>query len=164
MDLTDIKSLPEDKLLEVIRELQDTLRERRGETTLSSLLNPLSDNFLGSGMTLQEFLLKGQVDVWRRSFVNQPRPERKRRLGLLIRLSAELLKVREQTSFGTGLAEAVLEDLIEGDWKMLREWAKHFSFEDEDEEIRAKYIPIYAKFVGLCKEGYEDQPGVEGLH
>jgi len=164
MDLAEIKNLPEDKLLEVIRELQDTLRERRGETTLASLLNPLSDNFMGSGMTLQEFVLKGRIDIWQRSFVNQPRPEKKRRLNLLIRLSVELTKIREQTIVATGLAESALEDLIEGDWAMLKEWASHFSFEDEHEEVRVRYAPLYAKFAEICKEAYESRSGAEGLH
>jgi hypothetical protein len=81
------------------------------------------------------------------SWALQDRAEQKRRLGAVIRLSAELERIREKESFATRLAELAIESVIEGDWKMVAEWAEHFSFADErDNEIRIHAEPVYAAF------------------
>jgi len=36
--------------------------------------------------------------------------------------------------------------VIEGDWKMVEEWAEHFTFHDEPEDLRGDSAPIYAVF------------------
>jgi hypothetical protein len=164
MDLTDIKNLPADELKAIIRDLQATLDEKQGKPTLASFINPLSDNFMGTGMSLQEFHVKGMIEVWQRSFSNQNRKEKKRRLHTIVKLSAELERIREKTLNATGLAESVIEDVIEGDWKMLKEWAEMFTFKDEGEEHRTFMAPIYARFVETCREVHEERPEVRELH
>jgi hypothetical protein len=80
------------------------------------------------------------------SWALQDRAEQKRRLGAVILLSAELERIREKESFATRLAELAIESVIEGDWKMVDEWAEHFSFADERDEIRIHAEPVYAAF------------------
>lgn len=161
-DLTDLKNKSVDELKAVIKELQLALNEKQGKKGLAALLDP--DNFMGTGQTQAEFLAQGMIEVWHRSFSNQNRQEKKRRLKYLVRLSAELEHIREQTNQSTGLAEGILEDVIEGDWKMVKVMAEHFTFEDEHPEMRDRYAPIYAKFTAICREACEDRPEVKSLH
>ena len=86
------------------------------------------------------------LKLFEASWSQQPRDERRRRLEAVMWLSVELARVVEQTSFATRLAELAIESVIEGDWKMVEEWAEHFAFEDERAEMRAKYVPIFAIF------------------
>lgn len=146
MDLTDLKNLPADELEAVVKELREVLAEKQGKAALPRLLD-----------MLQDLYIQGKIDLWQRAFINQDRKEKKRRLAFIIRLSAELEQIREKTVFATGLAEAAIESVIEGNWKMLSEWAKHFSFKDEAEDLREVYEPIYAKFVSICREAEESR-------
>lgn len=93
------------------------------------------------------------------SWFNQQRDERKRRLHFISQLCVELEKIKEQQMFATGLAELGIESIIEGDWKMVKEWADHFSFEDERDEIRIGCAEVYARFRELLLQAYETRPG-----
>lgn len=111
---------------------------------LADLLDPT--NFLGTGLTTREFVQLGHAEKLAASWTNQPREERKRRLNAIMHLSVELARVRETTAFSTRLAESAIEAVIEGDWKMVEEWAGHFTFNDESVELRQKYAPIFSTF------------------
>ncbi len=111
---------------------------------LAQLTDPT--NFLGTGLSTQEFVQLGHAEKLAASWAHQPREERKRRLGTVMRLSVELTRVTETTTFSTRLAELAIESVIEGDRKMVEEWAEHFAFADEGEELRQKYAPIFAIF------------------
>jgi type II secretory pathway component PulL len=93
------------------------------------------------------------------SWFRQDRPERKRRLNFVMELSIELAKIKEQTFFATGLAELGIESVIEGDWNMVKEWADHFTFNDERDEIRLSSAAIYARFSELLQQCWETRPG-----
>jgi hypothetical protein len=103
-------------------------------------------NFLGTGLTLGEWIKLGNAEKMAASWSNQSREERKRRLDAVMRLSIELEHIRESTNFSTRLAELAIEAVIEGDWKMVEEWAEHFAFEDEHEQIRVRSAPEYVTF------------------
>jgi hypothetical protein len=75
------------------------------------------------------------------------REERKGRLRAVIALSAELERIRAVNIFATGLAEGVIEDIIEGDWKAARDLGQHFTFDTEGPALKADYGPLWAKFV-----------------
>jgi hypothetical protein len=113
---------------------------------LAELLGSDSTNFLGTGLTMHEFVQLGQAEKLTASWSLQPREERDRRLGAVMRLSVELARVRETTNFSTRLAESAIEAVIEGDWKMVEEWAGHFTFDEESEDLRQKYAPIFLMF------------------
>lgn len=113
---------------------------------LAELLGSDSTNFLGTGLTMREFMQLGNAEKLTASWTLQPREERKRRLAAVMRLSVELARVRETTEFSTRLAEQAIEAVIEGDWKMVEEWADHFTFDEEGEELRQKHAPIFLTF------------------
>ena len=93
------------------------------------------------------------------SWFNQQRDERKRRLHFVTLLCAELTKIKETMTFATGLAELGIESVIEGDWKMVKEWAEHFTFADENEQIRQTSASVYARFSELLQQCWETRPG-----
>ena len=93
------------------------------------------------------------------SWFNQQRDERKRRLHFVMELSIELAKIKEQMTFATGLAELGIESVIEGDWNMVKEWADHFTFNDERDEIRLSSAEVYARFSELLQQCWETRPG-----
>lgn len=113
---------------------------------LADLMGPDSTNFLGTGLTLRAFMQLGHAEKLATSWAIQPIEERKRRRRAVIRLSQELGRIQETTEFSTGLAELAIESVIEGDWKMVEEWAGHFTFDQEDEELRRKYAHVFATF------------------
>lgn len=113
---------------------------------LAELLGPDSKNFLNTGLTMSEFMQLGHAEKLSASWTLQSREERKRRLGAVMRLSVELARIREITGFSTRLAEQAIEAVIEGDWKSVEEWADHFTFDEEGEELRQKCVPIFNAF------------------
>jgi hypothetical protein len=113
---------------------------------LQELLGPDSTNFLGTGLTMREVMELHSAMKLSRSWALQPREEQRRRLGAVVRLSVELDRIRQTESFATRLAEMAIEAVIEGDWKMVEEWAEHFAFGDERDEVRIRGSEIYAMF------------------
>lgn len=113
---------------------------------LAELISPDSTNFLGTGLTMREFMQLDQAEKIAASWFLQPREERKRRLHTIVRLSVELERIRETVNFSTKLAEQAIEAVIEGDWKRVEEWSEHFIFSDESLEARQTYVPVFALF------------------
>ena len=128
-----------------------------GRARLSELLGSDSTNFLGTGLTLREFMELHNAEKLSRSWALQSRQEQQRRLGAVMKLSVELTRVREITSFSTGLAEDAIASVIEGDWKRVKTWADLFSFEDELD--RQDYAPIYAVFRELLLQVLRTEKG-----
>ena len=113
---------------------------------LAELLGVGSKNFLGTGLTLEEFVQLFSAEKLAASWGLQSPEERKRRRRIVIALAQELGRIAEKSGFSTHLAELAIESVIEGDWKMAEEWAEHFAFEDEHEEIRTREAPEFAIF------------------
>lgn len=124
------------------------------------LFGPGSTNFFGTGLTLQEFMQLGMADKVASSWAQQDREERRRRLNFVTELSVELAKIKTHHNFATGLAEMGIESIIEGDWKMVQEWAEHFTFQDESEGTRGTYAGVYARYSELLQQAYDTRPGV----
>ena len=119
------------------------------------LLSPNSKNFLGTGMTLDEFSALMTAEKLAASWCLQSRDECKRRRRAVILLSQELGRIEEKTMSATRNCELAIEAVIEGDWKMVEEWAEHFTFAEEfpknvtDEagtNLRDKYVPVFVTF------------------
>lgn len=104
---------------------------------------------------LQSYTAERLYESWFR----QERNERKRRLNFVTELIIELTKIKETTTFATGLAELGIESIIEGDWKMVQEWAEHFTFAEEHEGTRSTYASVYARFAELLQQAYDTRPG-----
>ena len=113
---------------------------------LVELLSPNSKNFLGTGMTLEEFSALMTAEKLAASWCLQSRDERKRRRRAVILLSQELGRIEEKTVFATRNCELAIESVIEGDWKMVAEWADLFTFGDETEALRQSSAAIFAVF------------------
>lgn len=118
-----------------------------------------STRCVGSYMSVADLkdLMRSSAARWNaealeRSWTFQTRAEQSRRLDAVIKLSVELAKVRETTNFATRLAELAIESVIEGDWQQVEEWADHFTFDDEREEIRVSAGPAYAMFRELLMQ------------
>jgi len=168
MDLDQIDMLPPDELREVIKRARKALDRQLGEgiradkDRLKELLDTQGDNFMGSGMPMQEYMLCLDLDTLNRSFVRQMRPERKRRLKFVILLSAELERIRREVGiFASGLAEGAIEDVLGGDWRRAMEYAKDLDFKHEGGETQEVYGPAYACFAALLQEAFDTRPGAE---
>ena len=117
-------------------------------------------NFMGSGLSVEDFMRLGAAEKFAASWANQDQAERKRRLSAVMRLSVELARISEITMFSTRLCEMAIESVIEGDWKAVSEWADHFSFESEGEQLRISHAPIFAAFRELLRQVVRAGEGV----
>ncbi len=98
-----------------------------------------------------DFIEQVMAKRLQRSFCLARRDERKGRLRAIIALSVELERLRAESLFATGLAEQVIEDIIEGEWGSALQLGLHFSFEDESEPIRTQEQPRWARFVEIVR-------------
>lgn len=117
---------------------------------------------------LQRFLdtLRANYTDWElervgRCWTMQTRETRKRRLEAIIQLSIELGKIREIDRFGTRFGGVVIEKLIEGDLEEAREAANCQTFEGESEELKARYVPIWAKFREMALAAAQTDEGIQ---
>jgi hypothetical protein len=142
--------------------VEDYLATVGGPSSSRERFAKLTDptNFLGTGLTLSEWVKLGNAEKMVASWSNQDREERKRRLDAVMRLSIELVRVREMTQFSTRLAELAIEAVIEGDWKMVEEWAETFGFENEREEIRKHAVSAYVNFRELLLQVLRTENGL----
>jgi hypothetical protein len=122
------------------------------------LLSPTSTNFMGTGLTFKEYIELDIANKVETSWFWQDRQERKRRLNFITELTIELEKIKVTTLFATSLAELGIESIIEGEWKMVKEWAEHFTFVD-DPTTKAHYPNLFARFSELLQQAYETRPG-----
>lgn len=80
------------------------------------------------------------------SWFNQDRKEKKARLHAVMDLSVELVKIKQVSIFATMHGEAVIEEIIEGDWKAAERWAADMDFASEGPDIAATYAPLWEPF------------------
>jgi hypothetical protein len=109
---------------------------------------------------MREFLQLTQAEKLTAAWCLQPREEQRRRLRTVMQLSVELLRIRETTEFSTRLAELAIESVIEGDWKMVEEWAGHFAFDDEHAALREKHAHIFATYRELLLQVLRTKKGL----
>jgi hypothetical protein len=161
------KSFSDAEIEAAIKALQDERSLRRGVEPIPSaakirdLFDATSSNFMGTGMTMTELMLSERLKAFRNSLGEQSREERRRRLDYVIKLSVELAKIQEVGPFATRLAEGAIGDLIQGEWANVKIMAGHFRFEEESEDLRSRYAPLYVEFVRLLEEAFATRPGTE---
>lgn len=142
----------------ILRMAEEILAHRHADATrvqkrgrLEELLGADSTNFLGTGLSLVDFMKLYDAEALSRAWTLQSRVEKKRRLRAVQRLSVELARMSESVHFATGLAEMAIEAVIEGDWKMVAEWATHLTFDEKgrafnDPDQRGTFAEIHAVF------------------
>jgi hypothetical protein len=91
-----------------------------------------------------------------RSWCAVDRNERKTRLQAIIRLSSELERVRQISPFAAGIAETVLEYIIEGDWEAAVKFVRFLTFSNEAEAMREQYAPLWEPFVVITQTMYAE--------
>ena len=140
--------------------MTDKPAKKDNRARLDELLGPDSTNFLGTGLTMREFLQLTQAEKLSAAWCLQPREEQRRRLRAVMQLSIELGRIRETANFATRLAELAIESVIEGDWMMVEEWAEHFAFDDEAEELRKTSASTFAVFRELLLQVLRTEKGL----
>jgi len=148
----------EEKIEEML-DKQDATEARREK--LASYFDTTGDNFMGSGLSLAEFMALGKLESYERALGQQPLEERRRRWDLIHRMVEEQAKMRmehgHQGSSGLILyCEAInchtaIEAVYEGDWSKLKDVSVWLTFPDEisNPGDREKWEPIYADFRAL---------------
>lgn len=104
--------------------------------------------------------LQGNYEAWalrrfQASWYCAERRERKARLQAIVELSVELEKIRAVSNFSTGLGEAAISDVIDGDWQSVKTWAGLFTFAHEGGATEVMHRPLWERFVDLlvCAAG-----------
>lgn len=153
-----------------IKKLQE-VRDRKGghkklpsRRRLSEMLDPSSDDFMGSGLPLHQFMQAMDLDRFERSFHRQDRKEKNRRLKYLLRASSTLAEIEGMNIQATGLGHSAVEDLIEGDWSGIRSLAIDFAKPDWIGEIGIRNNPelqgLWQVFANTLMEAFDTRPGV----
>lgn len=131
---------------------------------LSSFLNGFLDvhgnNFLGSGTSYIEWLQTARFLQYERSFCTQTREEKTRRMGYIVRLSAEQERLVARERFATRWSELAIEAVIDGDWNTVDMWIKELRFEKESPELQELAAANFAKFVEILQETYDTRPKI----
>jgi hypothetical protein len=89
-----------------------------------------------------------------RSYAIAMRPERKARLAAILQLAVELDAIKRVSITATGLGEAVIEKIIEGDWEGAEAYVGDLSFNDESgrEEDRRRWEPFVLTLRTACAD------------
>lgn len=137
-------------------------------------LDPESRNFLGTGMTMQEFWAHQSFGRFGNSFTNRRNDERNRRIDLIVRMAARYYDIQNQDIHATAQCRSAIEEVIDGKFDMLEqsmEWVGIFS-ENEFASYKDRSSPeewdklvkeqqerqaLWAPFRKLCFEAFGPQ-------
>jgi len=125
-----------------------------------TFLDVYGENFMGSGLGFSDWMRTMDILRYERWHGNQARDEKKRRMKYLIALCAEQERLVESDISATGLSEALIEALVQGDWNEVKSWASALTFEEENQSWREEMQKRFAKFVEIAQEAYETRPKV----
>lgn len=123
---------------------------------LKRMLNP--DNFLGSGLTLQEWSLSGMIDRWQNCLSNlSDREATRRRVSSIRRICVAIDAIeRAHGVFNVRGLERGLVAVINGEWQEVRSIADELLYRGEDASFRAEWTvahaPIRALLLEACNE------------
>lgn len=124
------------------------------------------DNFLGTGMSFQEWCTHKEIKRIEASFTMQDGAEKKRRLHYIMKLSEEGAKIKAVSLFGTAWVDAAIESVIQGDWDEIEkvnlpmsDMAKAHG--GDNEERKEQLTKLWTPFREVLEEAYLTRP--EGL-
>ncbi len=155
-----------DKLCELLG--IDQQEERRDK--LKSYFDAAGDNFMGSGLSLVEFMALGKLESYERALSQQPLEERRRRWDLIHRMCEEQARLRMQYGqvghggklylYGEAInCHTAIEAVYEGDWKKLEDVSRWLTFPDDisnpGDEI---WVERYEPFRQLVLAAIEGAP------
>jgi hypothetical protein len=131
--------------------------ESEAKKRLLAWVDTNGDNFLGSGMTFQDFMLSRQIERWKNSIpCLHDRTELRRRVRLIRRLAVAMDGV-ERTSgvFGFAQLDMAIVAIINGDWAECQRIADELKYEHERSEIRQTLAERHATLRTLILEAKE---------
>ncbi len=106
-------------------------------------LDTKSTDFLGSGLSFEEFFLHNKITDYQASFSSQIRDELRRRLRLIIKLGYEYERIAAIDQFGVASISSFIEDLIRGKFDSLREqigWALESRFSSNSKAEKFHFV------------------------
>ena len=118
---------------------------------LDDFLDPKGDNFLGTGLSVQDLMFEGRLKTIENSFPTLMGPEKKHRLHIILSLSAELQRIKKINMFGTASGEMAVESVINGDWTDVKMWAESLKFKEEDPSWTSDSIELWKDFVSYLE-------------
>lgn len=157
----DLDASTAEQLRGIIGELRDVIRKKEGKpasATVLETMHPDSRDFLGSGLTMIEYMATREMESIGRSFMRADRAEKRRRVALVVRLGAEIGRIGAVTRFPISSASRAVEAIIDGDWEGLKIDRSMFTFEGESADTIATYQPIYAPLVKIIDEALATTP------
>jgi len=133
--------------------------------------------FMGTGMTLEEWSATLELEKIHNSFVTQPRTEQRRRLDFVIKLAVEGSRIRSIDNFGSIRLESGVEYVMEGAWEKVADEIKWCSFEgvlsplegsdreseyskevlEEGREQEKEYAKLWEPFKKLLQQAYDSR-------
>lgn len=137
------------------------MTDKKGRDKVREWLDPQGSNFMGTGLTFREFWYKGLVERFARSWTQQDKIERQRRLGLIIELAQDLARVEQTTRFSTMWIRHGIEALIEGERQDMKIAHDALTFSDERPDIRDPHIELFAPTRAIMERALETWPEVE---
>jgi hypothetical protein len=150
--MSQFEALSVEELSKLIQELQEVRRKKQGRPTkadLALMFDPNSSDFMGLGLSLNEFLLSQEIEALKRSYRNQTREEKSRRRDAAVALAVEYDRVRQQTTQATVFAREAIIHVVEGEWQDLKICRDMLTFEDDFVGSREIHAPIFARFVEM---------------
>lgn len=129
---------------------------------LKEFMDPKGDNFMGTGMSLQEMIMLGRGKEIERSYVIADKEERERRLSLVLELAVvlgEILGTGER--FGTGILRQDIGAVILGDWDDVKTGLSFSEGEGLEEHSYTRCPDLYAQFYAILRRAHETRPGGE---
>jgi hypothetical protein len=158
----DSLSVPEISVL--ISELEETRRIKQGampKSTLRKYLDIHGPDFMGTGMSFQEFMAVGEIERLNNAYWRQSREEKDRRRDAVVALACEYAKITQQTNQAIAWAREAIPEVLNGGWKDVRMFRDMLTFTGEEKSFRDRYVPIFEHFVSLLDQVLEGVPKVE---
>jgi hypothetical protein len=158
--------LSEEELALLINELQEVRRKRKGglsQSDLRRMLSPDSPDFMGSGMTVQEFMMAGELERLQNAYWRQSLEEKRRRQEAVVALATEYVKIIQQTRQATLWAREAFVAVLNGDWKEVKICRGCLSDEGEHFGLTLELKEIFLPFVKLLDEVLTGVPKEEPM-
>lgn len=147
--------LSEAELSLLISELQEVRRRKRGEVPRSALermTHPDTKDFMGSGLSIQEYLISGEIERHQAAYWRQSREEKSRRRDAVVNLTALYLQITKQTQQATMWPREAIVGVLNGDWKDVRACRDMLTQHGEDLGLTPELKAIFAPFIKLLDE------------
>lgn len=117
---------------------------------LADWLGPNTRNFVGTGLSLEEFMAVHDAERLRNSWAVIEPKERRTRMHYVLELAAELHRIKKISIQATAIGELVIEDLITGDYDAMLSLVNGFRDADKFGAERERWV----HFVELAEQAH----------